>query len=54
MASFSIKKRTLKSVEMRFTVGIKVKNNSAIIHRESKTFRKKSSLEPVEIKELES
>ncbi|MDC5758033.1 site-specific integrase [Vibrio europaeus] len=41
MASFSIKKRTLKSGESRFTVDIIVKNNSAIIHRESKTFRKK-------------
>lgn len=41
MASFSIKKRTLKSGETRFTVDIIVKNNSAIIHRESKTFRKK-------------
>lgn len=41
MASFSIKKRTLKSGEPRFTVGIVVKKNSAIIHRESKTFRKK-------------
>ncbi|CAK4070808.1 site-specific integrase [Vibrio sp. 16] len=41
MASFSIKKRTLKSGELRFTVDIIVKKNSAIIHRESKTFRKK-------------
>mgnify|MGYP000073364704 CR=1 FL=1 len=41
MASFSIRKRTLKSGELRFTVDIVVKNNSAIIHRESKTFRKK-------------
>lgn len=41
MASFSIKKRTLKSGETRFTVDIIVKKNSAIIHRESKTFRKK-------------
>lgn len=54
MASFSIKKRTLKSGETRFTVDITVKKNSAIIHRESKTFRKKSSLEPMEIKGLES
>ncbi|AIW20153.1 hypothetical protein IX92_14460 [Vibrio coralliilyticus] len=41
MASFSIKKRTLRSGESRFTVDIIVKKNSAIIHRESKTFRKK-------------
>ncbi|MGR5308163.1 site-specific integrase [Vibrio mediterranei] len=41
MASFSIKKRTLKSGESRFTVDVVVKKNSAIIHRESKTFRKK-------------
>lgn len=41
MASFSIKKRTLKNGESRFTVDVVVKNNSAIIHRESKTFRKK-------------
>ncbi|PSB82991.1 site-specific integrase [Photobacterium damselae] len=41
MASFSIRKRQLKSGELRFTVDIIVKNNSGIIHRESKTFRKK-------------
>ena len=41
MASFSIKKRKLKSGELRFTVDVVVKKNSAIIHRESKTFRKK-------------
>ncbi len=41
MASFSIKKRTLKSGESRFTVDVIIKKNSAIIHRESKTFRKK-------------
>jgi hypothetical protein len=41
MASFSIKKRTLKSGESRFTVDVVVKNRSVIIHRESKTFRKK-------------
>ncbi|MFA0443023.1 integrase [Vibrio sp. 10N.286.49.C2] len=41
MASFSIKKRTLKNGESRFTVDVVVKKNSAIIHRESKTFRKK-------------
>ncbi len=54
MASFSIKKRTLRSGESRFTVDIIVKKNSAIIHRESKTFRKKNSLEPTKIKGLES
>ncbi|WCE29979.1 site-specific integrase [Vibrio sp. SCSIO 43137] len=41
MASFSIKKRKLASGELRFTVDIVVKKNSAIIHRESKTFKKK-------------
>ncbi|ENL3533026.1 integrase [Vibrio cholerae] len=41
MASFSIKKRKLKSGELRFTVDVVVKKNSTIIHRESKTFRKK-------------
>jgi hypothetical protein len=41
MASFNIKKRKLKSGELRFTVDVIVKKNSAIIHRESKTFRKK-------------
>ncbi|KUI97160.1 phage integrase family protein [Vibrio sp. MEBiC08052] len=41
MASFSIKKRKLKSGEVRFTADIIVKKNSAIIHRESKTFRKR-------------
>ncbi len=44
MASFSIKKRTLKSGESRFTVDIVVKNNGPIIHRESKTFRNKEEL----------
>ncbi|MFA0521569.1 site-specific integrase, partial [Vibrio sp. 10N.222.55.E8] len=44
MASFSIKKRTLKSGESRFTVDIVVKNNRPIIHRESKTFRNKEEL----------
>lgn len=41
MASFSIKKRTLQNGSLRFTVDIIVKKNSRIIHRESKTFRKK-------------
>ncbi len=41
MASFSIKKRKLKSGDLRFTVDVVVKKNSSIIHRESKTFRKK-------------
>lgn len=41
MASFSIRKRKLSSGELRFTVDVIVKKNSAIIHRESKTFRKK-------------
>jgi integrase len=41
MASFSIKKRKLSSGELRFTADIIVKKNSMIIHRESKTFRKK-------------
>ncbi|CCN50858.1 fragment of Putative Integrase (part 1) [Vibrio nigripulchritudo MADA3020] len=36
MASFSIKKRTLKSGETRFTVDIIVKNNSAIITENQK------------------
>nr|WP_282570501.1 tyrosine-type recombinase/integrase [Vibrio cyclitrophicus] len=37
-------KRTLQSGESRFTVDIVVKNNWAIIHRESKTFRNKGEL----------
>ncbi len=41
MASFSIKKRKLSNGEFRFTADIVVKKNSAIIHRESKTFKKK-------------
>ncbi|EOW9553274.1 site-specific integrase [Vibrio fluvialis] len=41
MASFSIKKRKLANGELRFTVDVIAKKNSAIIHRESKTFRKK-------------
>lgn len=41
MASFSIKKRKLANGELRFTVDVVVKKNSTIIHRESKTFRKK-------------
>ncbi|WP_162047264.1 site-specific integrase [Vibrio taketomensis] len=41
MASFSIKTRKLTNGENRFTVDIIVKKNGRIIHRESKTFRKK-------------
>ncbi|CCN85471.1 Putative Integrase [Vibrio nigripulchritudo SFn27] len=41
MASFTIEKRTLKSGESRFKVTIFVKKGGRIIHRESKTFRKK-------------
>ncbi|BCL71355.1 integrase [Vibrio nigripulchritudo] len=57
MASFSIKKRQLKSGELRFTADIIVKKNSAIIHRESKTFRKKELARTFALKrvsELES
>ncbi|UAB70663.1 site-specific integrase [Vibrio sp. SCSIO 43132] len=57
MASFSIKKRQLKSGEFRFTADIIVKKNSAIIHRESKTFRKKELARTYALKrvgELES
>ncbi|MBD1557654.1 tyrosine-type recombinase/integrase [Vibrio sp. S9_S30] len=57
MASFSIKKRQLKSGELRFTADIIVKKNSAIIHRESKTFRKKEFARTYALKrvsELES
>ena len=57
MASFSIKKRTLKSGESRFTVDIVVKKNSRIIHRESKTLKKKAlakAFDKKRVAELES
>lgn len=41
MASYSIETRKLKSGELRYKTTIIVKKNSRIIHRESKTFRKK-------------
>lgn len=41
MASYSIETRKLKSGESRFKTTVIVKKNSKIIHRESKTFRKK-------------
>ena len=41
MASLSITTRKLKSGELRFKAEVIVKKNSAIIHRESKTFSKK-------------
>ncbi|MBV7264125.1 site-specific integrase [Photobacterium sp. WH24] len=41
MASFTIEKRELKSGELRYKATIFVKQQGRIIHRESKTFRKK-------------
>ncbi|WP_417448433.1 tyrosine-type recombinase/integrase [Idiomarina abyssalis] len=41
MASFTVEKRQLKSGELRYKATVFVKKNSRIIHRESKTFRKK-------------
>lgn len=41
MASFSIETRKLKNGESRYKATVIVKKNSQIIHRESKTFRKK-------------
>lgn len=41
MASFSIETRTLASKELRFKAVVFVKNKGVIIHRESKTFKKK-------------
>jgi len=41
MASCSIEKRVLASKELRFKAVVIVKNKGAIIHRESKTFKKK-------------
>ncbi|MGF1762447.1 site-specific integrase [Aliivibrio kagoshimensis] len=41
MASFSIETRKLKNGEARFKTTLVVKKNQKIIHRESKTFRKK-------------
>lgn len=42
MASYSIETRKLKSGELRFKVTIVVKKDSRIIHRESKTLKKKA------------
>ncbi len=41
MASFSIETRTLMNKEKRFKAVVIVKNKGVIIHRESKTFKKK-------------
>ncbi len=41
MASFSIQTRTLTSGELRFKASVVVKKNGSIIHRVSKTFKKK-------------
>ena len=41
MAYLSIKTRTLANKELRFKAVVIVKSNSVIIHRESKTFKKK-------------
>ncbi|ELL0578616.1 site-specific integrase [Vibrio cholerae] len=41
MASYSIETRKLKNGESRYKATVIVKKNSQIIHRESKTFRKK-------------
>jgi hypothetical protein len=41
MASFTIEKRTKANGDCSYRCKILVKQNSAIIHRESKTFRKK-------------
>jgi integrase len=42
MASYTIETRKLKSGESRFKTTVIVKKNSQIIHRESKTFKKKA------------
>ena len=42
MASLSIETRKLANKEQRFKAVIIVKNKEAIIHRESKTFKKKN------------
>ena len=41
MASFSVETRKLTNGELRFKVTVTVKKNSNIIHRESRTFKKK-------------
>ena len=41
MASLSIETRTLANKELRFKATVTVKSKGAIIHRESKTFKKK-------------
>ena len=52
MASFNIKKRTLKDGSLRFTVDVIVKKDARIIHRESKTFRKKELARTYGLKRL--
>ncbi len=57
MASYSIETRKLKSGELRFKVTVIVKKDSRIIHRESKTLKKKALAKSFGIKrvvELES
>ncbi len=57
MASYTIETRKLKSGELRFKVTVVVKKNSRIIHRESKTLKKKALAKSFGVKrvaELES
>lgn len=42
MASYTIETRKLKSGELRYKTTVFVKKNSQIIHRESKTFKRKA------------
>ncbi len=52
MASYTVETRKLQNGESRFKVTIIVKKNSAIIHRESKTFKKKSLAKSFGIKQV--
>jgi integrase len=52
MASYSIETRKLKSSESRFKTTVIVKKNSQIIHRESKTFKKKALAKSFGIKRV--
>lgn len=52
MASYTIETRKLKSGELRFKVTVIVKKNSRIIHRESKTLKKKALAKSYGIKRV--
>ncbi len=52
MASYTIETRKLKSGELRYKTTVFVKKNSRIIHRESKTFKRKALDKSFDVKKV--